>query len=268
MRILSGTRPTGKLHLGNYFGAIKRYIELQESGADCFFCIVDWHTLTTDYADPSQLQNNVREVLLDWLACGIDPKKSTIFLQSQVKEHAELFLLLSMITPLGWLTRVPTYKEQQQELKEKDLNTFGFLGYPVLQAADILLYKATGVPVGEDQLPHLEMTRELIRRMNFLYKTKLPEPASLLTPTPRIAGTDGRKMSKSYGNAIYLSDSPEQISKQVMSMITDTKRIKRTDPGDPERCNLYPLHRLVSDSKTCTEVDQGCRAATLGSVAL
>lgn len=266
MKILSGARPTGKLHLGNYFGAIKRWVELQEAGEECFFSVVDWHSLTTDYADTSKLQENIKDMLIDWLACGVDPKKSVIFLQSAVKEHAELYLLLSMITPLGWLTRVPTYKEQQLEMKEKDLNTFGFLGYPVLQAADIMLYKAQGVPVGEDQLPHLELTREIIRRLNTFYKTKLPEPASLLTPTPRISGTDGRKMSKSYNNAIYLSDSPEAISKAVMSMVTDTQRVRRTDPGEPDRCNLYPLHRLVSTDATCTQVAEGCRAATLGCV--
>ncbi len=266
MRILSGMRPTGKLHLGNYFGALAHWVKLQQQGEECFFSIVDWHALSSDYADPTELQSNIREVLLDWLAVGLDPQRSTIFLQSQVKEHAEMYLLLSMITPLGWLTRVPTYKEQQQELQGKDLSTHGFLGYPVLQAADILLYQSDAVPVGEDQLPHLELTREIIRRLNGLYKLKLPEPKPLLTKTPKINGTDGRKMSKSYNNAIYLADSKAQIDKAVMEMVTDPARKRRSDPGEPDNCNLFPLHRVMTDSNTRDEIVSGCRSAQLGCV--
>src|SRR5580698_1046155 len=217
-RVLSGMRPTGKLHLGNYVGALENWVRMQEQ-YECFFFIADWHALTTDYADPSHLKENLADVLLDWLAAGLDPEKCVMFIQSHVPDHAELHLLLSMITPLGWLERVPTYKEQKENIKEKDLGTYGFLGYPVLQSADILIYKADVVPVGEDQVAHVELTREIARRFNGFYAGKreyvFPEPAALLTPSPRLPGTDGRKMSKSYGNAVMLSD-PEPDRKSVV----------------------------------------------------
>ena len=208
-RILSGMRPTGPLHLGHLTGALDNWVRLQDE-YDCFYVVVDWHALTTDYADPSGIRGNVVEVATDWLAAGLDPERSTLFIQSLVPEHAELHLMLSMVTPLSWLERVPTYKEQQQNLQEKDLSTYGFLGYPLLQSADIIIYKADAVPVGEDQAPHVEMTREVVRRFNHLYGPVFPEPKTLLTATPRVPGTDGRKMSKSYGNSVYLKDSPEE----------------------------------------------------------
>ncbi|MBI3306492.1 MAG: tryptophan--tRNA ligase [Candidatus Omnitrophica bacterium] len=262
-RVLSGTRPTGKLHLGNLLGAIENFKKLQ--GEDSFFMIADWHALTTEYESHTEIGNLVMEVVTDYLASGLDPKKCTIFIQSEVPEHAELALLLSMITPLGWLQRNPTYKDQLQEIKGKDLNTHGFLGYPVLQAADILLYKAEKVPVGEDQLPHLELTREIARRFNHLYKKEVfPEPQAILTQTPRIPGLDGRKMSKSYDNCIYLSDSAETVTQKVKTMVTDPARKKREDKGHPDVCPVFFHHKLYNQAQVptvaheCSEALRGC----------
>ena len=258
-------RPTGKLHLGNFSGALENWKRLQED-YEAFYFIADWHALSTDYAKTSGLRENIHLMLVDWLAAGLDPHKCTIFIQSNVPEHAELHVLFSMITPLPWLERVPTYKEQQQELKDKDLSTYGFLGYPLLQSADILVYKADYVPVGIDQLPHLELTREIARRFNFLYKPVFPEPQPLMTEFPKIPGTDGRKMSKSYNNAIYLSDTKEEVWEKLRTMVTDPKRIKRTDPGDPEICPVFGLHRVYSPQDIIQKVDIGCRTAGIGCI--
>ena len=238
-------RPTGPLHLGNYMGALENWVRLQDA-YECFFLIADWHSLTTDYADPGAVRENALEVATDWLAAGLDPARSTLFIQSLVPQHAELHLLLSMIVPVPWLERVPTYKEQQQNLTEKDLSTYGFLGYPLLQTADIIVYKADAVPVGEDQAPHVEITREIVRRFNNLYGEVFPEPKTLLTEAKRIPGTDGRKMSKSYGNAIYLKDDPEVVRQKLRPMVTDPARKRRTDPGDPEVCPVFDLHKVFS----------------------
>ena len=262
-RVLSGMRPTGPLHIGHLVGALENWVRLQDQ-ADCYFVIVDWHALTTDYADSSQLRKHVREVTLDWLAAGLDPEKCSIFIQSHVKEHAELHLLLSMTTPLPWLERVPSFKEQQEQLREKDINTYGFLGYPLLQAADILLYMADAVPVGEDQVPHLELTREIARRFNHIYRDLLIEPQALLTKNPRLPGTDGRKMSKSYNNAIYLSDTPKSIEKKINSMLTDPQRSHRDKPGNPEVCPVFDNHKVFSPKETQAWADQGCRTADIG----
>ncbi len=332
-RVLSGMRPTGALHLGNYHGALRNWVELQYQ-YECFFCVVDWHALTTAYEDTSQLQENIRAVLIDWLAAGLNPGVATLFIQSHVPEHAELHLLLSMITPLGWLERVPTYKEQQAELKEKDLATYGFLGYPLLQSADILVYRAAFVPVGEDQVAHVEITREIARRFNHLYGREpqfeekaeravkslggrnsalyrqlrrrfqeagdaealararalvhannritvadrerllgflegsgvsiLPEPQVLLTATPRVPGLDGRKMSKSYGNTIGLREDPDAVAQKLRTMQTDPARVRRTDPGDPEKCPVWDLHKIYSDEPTRAWVNEGCRTAGIG----
>lgn len=268
-RVLSGMRSTGKLHLGNYVGALANWVKLQETH-DCYFFIADWHALTTDYADTSQIRQNVYEVALDWLAAGLDPEKCVMFVQSHVLQHAELHLLFSMITPLGWLERVPTYKEQQQNLDTRDLSTYGFLGYPVLQAADILIYKADFVPVGEDQVAHIELTREIARRFNGFYSGKkaplLPEPQPLLTKTPKLPGTDGRKMSKSYGNFILLSDPEQEIRKKLKTMVTDPARVKRTDPGNPDVCPVGDLHKIFSDAATLENVYAGCRSAGIGCI--
>lgn len=262
--VLTGYRPTGKLHLGHLAGNLKSMLELQEK-YDCYFFIADWHALTTHYADTSDLLTNVDEMLLDWLAAGLDPKKSVIYRQSAVPEIAELALYFSMITPLAWLERNPTYKEQLQELKAKEIATHGFLGYPVLQAADILSVHADLVPVGEDQLPHLELTREIARRFNFLYEAELKEPKAYLSKAKRLPGIDGRKMSKSYGNAIYLSDTPDEIQKKVSRMITDPKKIRRDDPGRPEVCNVFALHQEFSGDAVGSIAD-GCRGGSLGCV--
>jgi tryptophanyl-tRNA synthetase len=262
-RILSGMRPTGALHLGNYMGALQNWVRLQESH-DCFFSIVDWHSLTTDYADPSAIRENILDVATDWLAAGLDPERSTLFIQSLVPEHAELHLLLSMIVPVPWLERVPTYKEQQQQLSEKDLSTFGFLGYPLLQTADIIIYKANAVPVGEDQVPHVELAREIVRRFNSLYAPVFPEPATLLTEAKRIPGTDGRKMSKSYNNAVYLKDSAETVRQKIRPMVTDPARKRRTDPGDPDLCPAFDLHRAFSPPESREWAAAGCRTAGIG----
>ena len=264
-RILSGMRPSGKLHLGHYFGALVNWVKLQDQ-AKCFYLVADWHSLTTEYTDTSLVQENIMDMVIDWLALGIDPQKSTIFRQSMVKEHAELHLILSMITPLSWLERNPTYKEQQQELKNKDLSTYGFLGYPVLQAADIILYKANKVPVGFDQLPHLELTREIARRFNFLYSEIFPVPEALLTKVPKIVGLDGRKMSKSYGNSIFLSDDPKIIKKKVSQMITDPARVKRNDPGHPEVCSVFSYHKIYLSTEHLHKVENDCRMAQIGCV--
>jgi tryptophanyl-tRNA synthetase len=256
-------RPTGALHLGNLMGALENWVRLQDS-YDCFFTIVDWHSLTTDYADPGAIRENVLEVAIDWLAAGLDPARSTLFIQSLVPEHAELHLLLSMIVPLSWLERVPTYKEQQQQLGEKDLSTYGFLGYPLLQTADIVIYKADAVPVGEDQVPHVELSREIVRRFNNLYGPVFPEPKTLLTEAKRIPGTDGRKMSKSYGNAIYLKDTPEEVRQKLRPMLTDPARKRRSDPGNPEICPVFDLHKAFSPQATQEWAALGCRSAGIG----
>jgi tryptophanyl-tRNA synthetase len=262
-RILSGMRPTGALHLGNYMGALENWVALQDP-YECFFSIVDWHSLTTDYADPSAIRENVIEVATDWLAAGLDPARSTLFIQSLVKQHAELHLLLSMIVPVPWLERVPTYKEQQQNIEGKDLSTYGFLGYPVLQTADIIIYRADAVPVGEDQAPHIEIAREIVRRFNNLYGEVFPEPQTLLTEAKRIPGTDGRKMSKSYGNAIYLKDEPETVRQKLKPMLTDPARKRRTDPGDPDICPVFDLHKAFSPVETREWAAAGCRTAGIG----
>jgi tryptophanyl-tRNA synthetase len=264
-RILSGMRPTGALHMGNYLGALANWIGMQDS-YDCFFFVADWHALTSDYENPSGMPNYVHEILLDWLSAGLDPQRCTMFIQSKVPEHAELFLILSMITPVPWLERNPTYKDQIVQLQNKDLSTFGFLGYPVLQAADIIMYKAQGVPVGVDQVPHVEITREIARRFNFLYGPVFPEPEAILTQTPKILGIDRRKMSKSYGNAIYLSESAEQARAKVMQMITDPQRARRSDPGNPDVCNVFEFHKLYTPADTVAQINIQCRAAEIGCV--
>ncbi len=307
-RILSGMRPTGPLHLGNYMGALFNWVRLQnlltdagEPQYDCFFFIADLHALTTDYADPASLRKNIRDVALDFLAAGLDPERSTLFVQSHVPQHAELFTLFSMFTPLPWLERVPTYKDQQEQLREKDLNTFGFLGYPLLQAADILLYQPDFVPVGADQVAHVELTREVARRFNQLYcslqtpaiakahteheKTHsdkdilraeisadavtegvLPEPRVLLTPSPKLPGLDGRKMSKSYGNTLMLSEPEADLRAKLKTMVTDPARVRRTDPGNPEICPVGDLHKVFSTKETIAEVWQGCTTAGIGCI--
>ncbi|MBI4972153.1 MAG: tryptophan--tRNA ligase [Candidatus Omnitrophica bacterium] len=262
-RILSGTRPTGKLHLGHLLGALENWKKFQSENA--FFMIADWHALTTEYETHSEIRNNVIEVTLDILASGIDPEKCTLFVQSHIKEHAELGLLLSMITPLTWLERNPTYKDQIEQLQGKELHTHGFLGYPVLQAADILLYKANLVPVGEDQLPHLELTREIARRFNHLYGKVFPEPEALLTDVAKLPGTDGRKMSKSYNNGIYLSDEPAVVAKKIKTMMTDPARKRRYDKGDPDVCPVYVYDKIFNPS-VLEKVNVGCRSGELGCV--
>jgi tryptophanyl-tRNA synthetase len=299
-RVLSGMRSTGKLHLGNYVGALENWVGMQDQ-YECFFFIADWHALTTDYADTSRVKANSIEVLLDWLAAGLDPERCVMFIQSHVPAHAELHLLLSMITPLGWLERVPTYKEQKENIKEKDLGTYGFLGYPVLQSADILIYKADFVPVGEDQVAHVELTREIARRFNGFYAKKVitetdhltqqqkawlisngcqitpdtdyifhegvfPEPQPLLTPTPKLPGTDGRKMSKSYGNTIMLTDPEPVVRQKLKTMVTDPARVRRSDPGNPDLCPVGDLHKIFSSKETMAKVNEGCRSAGIGCI--
>ncbi len=311
-RILSGMRPTGKLHLGNYVGALRNWVNLQDE-YDCFFFIADWHALTTDYADTRAIKPNSLEVILDYLAAGLDPDRSTLFIQSHVPQHAELHLLFSMITPLGWLERVPSYKEQRENLKDKDLGTYGFLGYPLLQAADILIYKANFVPVGEDQVPHVELTREVARRFNFVYPKQgyqsgvrvtryedatgsqrhmippggqmatreitgkelfrydpsmvvFPEPQPLLTPAAKLPGTDGRKMSKSYGNTIMMTEPEPSLRQKLKTMVTDPARVRRSDPGDPDKCPVGDLHKIFSSPETMAKVYDGCRTAGIGCI--
>ena len=264
-RILSGMRPTGKLHLGNLHGALKNWVDLQQSGKyDCFYFVADWHAITSEYSSTEDIKGNTVTMVIDWLSVGLDPQKSTLFVQSTVKEHAELFLLLSMITPLAWLERNPTYKEMKTELATKDLSTFGFLGYPVLQAADIIMYKAHGVPVGIDQLPHVELTREIARRFNFLYKEIFPVPEPLLTSVPKLLGIDGRKMSKSYDNSIYISDRGNVLQQKISSMFTDPQRMRKSDPGNPEICNVFAFHGLYSQPDTVKDIDAACRKAEIG----
>ncbi len=264
-RILSGMRPTGKLHLGNLHGALGNWIELQNNGQyECFYFVADWHALTTDYNNTQSLRENTTDMLVDWLSCGLDPELSTLFIQSRIKEHAELFVLLSMITPISWLERNPTYKELEAELADKDLGTFGFLGYPVLQAADIIIYRAHGVPVGVDQLPHVELTREIARRFNYLYGDVFPVPDPLLTAVPKLLGIDGRKMSKSFNNSIYLTDRGDELRTKVASMFTDPKRMRRKDPGRPEVCNVFSFHELYSMPGTTMEIAQQCQSAGIG----
>jgi tryptophanyl-tRNA synthetase len=262
-------RPTGKLHLGNYMGALANWVKLQDQ-YDCYFFIADWHALTTDYADTSQITDNIKEVLLDYLAAGLDPAKSVLFLQSRVKQHSELFLDLAMISPLGWLERVPSYKEMQENLTNRDLTTYGFLGYPVLMAADILIYQPNFVPVGQDQQAHVELTREIARRFNQFYSLNgcevLPEPKVLLTPSPKLLGTDGRKMSKSYGNTILLSDPEPEVRRKLKTMVTDPARIRRSDPGDPDKCPVGDLHKVFSTPGTMAKVYEGCRSAGIGCI--
>jgi tryptophanyl-tRNA synthetase len=288
-RVLSGMRPTGRLHIGHYFGALQNWVKMQETH-DCFYCVVDWHALTTHYEDTGSIAQNVLEVATDWLAVGLDPERATLFLQSSVLEHAELHLLLSMVTPLSWLERVPTYKDQQEQLKEKDLATFGFLGYPLLQSADILVYQAEFVPVGIDQAAHVEITREIARRFNHLYGSKhkaaaksdkerlaeleqetdvkqvLPEPKVLLTPSPKLPGTDGRKMSKSYGNTILMSEPEADVRAKLKTMVTDPARVRRTDPGNPEVCPVFDLHKVFSGEETQQNVRAGCTSAGIGCI--
>lgn len=334
-RIVSGMRPTGKLHLGHYRGVLKNWVELQHS-YECFFFVADWHALTTHYEDPSIIEPSVWEMVIDWLAAGVSPGAAKLFIQSRVPEHAELHLLLSMITPLGWLERVPTYKDQQEKLREKDLATYGFLGYPLLQAADVLIYRADGVPVGEDQVSHIELTREVARRFNHLYgrepgfeekaeaaiakmgkknariyrqhrknylekgdqealavakamlegqqnisigdkerlfgylegsgKIILPEPQAMLTEAAKMPGLDGQKMSKSYQNTIALRDEPEVVEKKIRTMPTDPARVRRTDPGDPEKCPVWQFHLIYSDTETREWVQEGCRSASIGCI--
>src|SRR5437870_4605155 len=263
-RVVSGMRPTGRMHLGHYQGALKSWIELAKI-AECFFFSADWHAFTTDYKDPSKIAEAQREMFIDWIAAGLDPQRCTLFVQSHVKQHAELFLLLGMVAPIGWLERVPTYKEQQEQLREKELNNFGFLGYPVLQTADVALYGADVVQVGQDQVSHLELARELVRRFNHLYgstsKPVLVEPHPYLTETPKILGLDGRKMSKSYGNAVELGEDPEQARKRIMVAVTDPARKRRHDPGHPEICPIYHLHRAYSPPERVEFVDRECRSA-------
>src|SRR3989339_215956 len=262
-RILSGMRPTGPLHLGNLHGALLNWIQMQEE-YECFYFIADWHALTGDYENTSMISEYTREMIIDWLSAGLSPDKSTMFIQSRIKEHSELFLILSMITPVPWLERNPTYKDQIVQLSNKDLSTFGFLGYPVLQAADIIMYKAFGVPVGIDQLPHVELTREIARRFNFLYGEIFPIPETLLAEVPKLLGTDGRKMSKSYDNSIFMSDTEEELKKKVATMFTDPQRQRKSDPGRPELCNVYTLQGLYSTPEDVMEIAAGCRSAAIG----
>ncbi len=264
-RVLSGMQASGKLHLGNLVGALQNWVRLQDQ-YDCFYFVADWHALTTGYAHPEAIKESTRDLILNFLAVGLDPDKCTMFIQSRIPEHAELHLLLSMITPLGWLERVPTYKEKLQELKEKDISTYGFLGYPLLQTADIIIYRAKYVPVGIDQIPHLEISREIARRFNYLYREVFPEPEALLTEFPKVPGVDGRKMSKSYDNAVYLSDPPEVVEQKLRTMMTDPARKRRTDIGDPELSPVYELHKIFSSKEEQEYVAHGCRTAEIGCI--
>jgi tryptophanyl-tRNA synthetase len=264
-RVLSGMQPSGLLHLGNFMGALDNWRKLQDE-YECFYFIADWHALTTNYADTANIRSYIREMVINWLAAGLDPEKSVIFRQSHVPEHAVLHVLLSMSVPLPWLERVPTYKEKIDQIHDKEMNTYGFLGYPVLQAADILIYKAHFVPVGVDQLPHLELTREICRRFDQFYGPVFPEPQPLMTEYPKLPGTDGRKMSKSYNNCLYLSDTPEEITKKVMQMVTDPARQRRQDPGNPDVCPLYTLDKIFAPKEWCDHVNVECRRAGIGCV--
>lgn len=265
-RIFSAMRPTGKLHYGHMAGALSNWVNLQNEYS-CFFAIADWHALMSDYSDPSNIKVNCKEILLDWLAVGLDPEKAAIFVQSHIKQHAELHLALSMITPLGWLERCPTYKEQILNLKNKDLSNYAFLGYPVLMAGDILLYKSFAVPVGEDQNAHLELTREVVRRFNYLYGDVFLEPETLLTKTAKMPGLDGRKMSKSYNNALNIADDMDIVWNKLRTMITDPARERRTDPGNPDKCPVWDVHKFFNKNQDeLLELDEGCRNATIGCI--
>lgn len=278
-RVVSGMRPTGALHLGHYHGVLKNWLALQQTH-ECFFFVADWHALTTQYDDPSQISAHSLEMVIDWLAAGVDPSKAVVFAQSQVPEHAELHLLLSMTTPLSWLERVPTYKDQQEKLTGKDLATYGFLGYPLLQSADILIYGAQQVPVGEDQVPHIELTREVARRFNHLYgqtgKTNaqgepvvrpiLVEPQALLTPAAKMPGLDGQKMSKSYGNTLGLRESADAVNDKIRKMPTDPARVRKTDPGNPDKCPVWALHQVYSSAETRSWAQAGCTQASIGCI--
>ncbi|MCL0035262.1 tryptophan--tRNA ligase [Thermodesulfovibrionales bacterium] len=265
-RVLSGIQASGRLHLGNLVGALENWVSLQER-YECFYFVADWHALATGYADPSEIKENTKDILINFIAAGLDPDRSTIFIQSMVPQHAELSLLLSMITPIGWLERVPSFKEKQEQLKDRDLYTHGFMGYPVLQTADIIIYRARFVPVGVDQIPHLEVSREIARRFNHLYKEKIfPGPEGLLTEFPKVPGLDGKKMSKSYDNAIYLSDTREVVEQKIRTMMTDPARRRRTDRGDPELSPVYHLHKIFSSRDEVDEVAQGCRTAGIGCI--
>lgn len=264
-RVLSGMQASGKVHLGNLVGALQNWVRLQDT-YECYYFIADWHALTAGDANPSAIRESVKDLLLNFLACGLDPDRCTIFIQSRIPEHAELHLLLSMITPLGWLERVPTYKEKQQELKDRDLSNYGFLGYPLLQTADIIIYRAKYVPVGVDQVPHLEISREIARRFNNLYREIFPEPDALLTEFPKVPGVDGRKMSKSYDNAIYLSDTPKEVEHKILTMTTDPARVRRKDTGNPELSPVFQLHKVFSSKEEQDMVAQGCRTAGIGCI--
>ena len=264
-RVLSGMQPSGLLHLGNLFGALDNFKRLQ-ADHECFYFVADWHALSTNYEDTTRIREYTREVLIDWLAAGLDPERSTLFIQSRVPEHAILHLLLSMITPVPWLERNPTYKEKRENLEGRDLSTYGFLGYPVLQTADILLYKGDFVPVGVDQLPHLELSREIARRFNTLYKPVFPEPQALLTEIPKVPGTDGRKMSKSYNNTINLSDPEATVRSKLKTMVTDPARIRRTDKGNPDVCPVFTLHKSISAQPVIDQVNKECRTAEIGCI--
>lgn len=267
MRILSGVRPTGKPHIGNYIGALRNWKKLQDDGHECFYFVADWHALTTSYDETEGLKSYTRDIMRSFLACGLDPEKSTLFVQSAIKEHSELAILFSMIVPISWLERVPTYKEMKQQLAEKDLSNAGFLLYPVLQAADILIYLAQGVPVGEDQIYHVELTREIARRFNFLYGETFPEPQSLLSIIPKLPGTDGRKMSKSYGNVVLLENNYTELEKAILPMMTDPARKRRTDPGDPQKCPVWDYHKAFGISQQDSEwVIEGCTKAKIGCI--
>jgi tryptophanyl-tRNA synthetase len=261
--VLSGMRPTGPLHLGHLAGPLRNWIKMQDEYR-CFYTIVTWHALSSEYQNSKVIKEYTLELAVDWMSIGLDPNKSVLFIQSEVKEHAELHLVLSMVTPLPWLERVPTFKEMQRENPDKELNTYGFLGYPMLQAADILIYKADVVPVGEDQVYHLEFTREVARRFNRLYGKTFPEPQTLLSEVPRLAGIDGRKMSKSYGNAIFLQDPPQTMRQKIETMMTDIRRKRRTDPGEPEDCPAFTLHKAFVSQEKREELAQGCRTAGIG----
>lgn len=262
--IVSGMRSSGTLHFGNYFGALENWIRLQKE-YNCYYFVADWHALTTGYEDTEYYKTNITQIIADWISTGLDPEQCVFFLQSEIKEHAELHLLFSMITPISWLTRNPTYKDQLNQLKEKNIANYGFLGYPCLQAADILMYLADFVPVGEDQIPHVELTREIARRFNFLYGNVFPEPQVLLTEAKVLPGLDGRKMSKSYQNTIGFSDTPDEVRKKIMNMITDPARIRKTDPGHPEVCTVFAFHKIFNAAEV-PEIETQCRAGKIGCV--
>lgn len=264
-RVVSGIQPSGKLHLGNYMGAVRNWIALQDR-YDCFFFIADWHALSTNYEDTALLRSNVTDLLLDLLSLGLDPEKCTLFQQSHVPEHAELYLLLGMMTPVAWLLRNPTYKDQMAQIENRDLAMYGFLGYPLLQTADIVIYRASHVPIGQDQVPHLELAREVVRRFHSLYGNAFPEPLPLLTESPKLPGLDGRKMSKSYGNCIFVSDSEEVVREKLRTMKTDVKRMRRSDPGVPEDCPVFSLHEVFTGESARKSIDRDCRTAGIGCI--